>query len=195
MSTGNKFCRLLYKLPRKIRAMGRKLFTEPIIKKSFAECGVDVHVPAKCSFSGISNIYVGNHVFFGAEARILTTRAKVIFGNYIMLGPGVTIITGDHRTDIVGRYMVDIKDSEKLPENDEDVVIEDDVWLGANAVILKGVTIGKGAIVASGALVTKNVPPYSIVGGVPAKLLKSRFTDEEIQEHENLMLGLKEQTK
>lgn len=65
MSKGNKFCRLLYKLPRKIRRTGRKLFTEPITKKSFAECGVDVHVPANCNFSGISNIYVGDHTSFG----------------------------------------------------------------------------------------------------------------------------------
>lgn len=187
MSKGNKFCRFIYKLPRKIKQLGRKLFTEPITKKSFAECGIDVHVPAKCGFSGISNIHVGDHVSFGAGTRILTTRAKVILGNYIMFGPGVTIITGDHRTDVVGKYMIEIKDSEKLPENDMDVVIEDDVWLGANSVILKGVTIGRGSIIASGAVVTKSIPPYSIVGGVPAKVLKARFTEQEIEQHERIL--------
>ena len=67
------------------------------------------------------------------------------------------------------------------------IVIEDGVWCGANVTILKGVTIGKDSIVAAGAVVTKSFPPYSIIGGVPAKLLKNRFTEEQIQEHERLM--------
>ena len=74
--------------------------------------------------------------------------------------------------------------NEKLPENDAPVVIEDDVWCGANVTILKGVTIGRGSVVAAGAVVTKSCPPYSIIGGVPAKILKRRFSKEEIIEHE-----------
>ena len=67
------------------------------------------------------------------------------------------------------------------------IVIEDGVWCGANVNILNGVTIGKDSIVAAGAVVTKSFPSYSIIGGVPAKLLKKRFTEEQIQEHERLM--------
>lgn len=58
---------------------------------------------------------------------------------------------------------------------DQPVVIEDDVWVGANVTILKGVTIGHGSVVAAGAVVTKSCPPYSIIGGVPAKVLRKRF--------------------
>lgn len=79
---------------------------------------------------------------------------------------------------------------EKLPENDAPVVIEDDVWCGANVTILKGVTIGRGSVVAAGAVVTRSCPPYSIIGGVPAKVLKMRFTAEEIEEHERLLKEL-----
>ena len=75
----------------------------------------------------------------------------------------------------------------KIPENDQDVLIEGDVWCGANVTILKGVTIGRGSIVAAGSVVTKSCPPYSIIGGVPAKLIKKRFSEEEIKLHE-LML-------
>ena len=71
-----------------------------------------------------------------------------------------------------------------MPENDLPVVIEDDVWCGANVTILKGVTIGRGSAVAAGAVVTKSFPLYSIIGGVPARLLKMRFTPEQIEEHE-----------
>lgn len=71
-----------------------------------------------------------------------------------------------------------------MPENDAPVIIEDDVWTGANITILKGVTIGRGSVVAAGAVVNKSCPPYSIIGGVPAKVLKFRFTIDEVLEHE-----------
>lgn len=79
-----------------------------------------------------------------------------------------------------------------MPVQDAPVVIEDDVWCGANVTILKGVTIGRGSVVAAGAVVTKSFPPYSIIGGVPAKLIKMRFSPEEIVQHEALLNNLKE---
>ena len=103
------------------------------------------------------------------------------------MASGVNIITGNHRVDIKGRYMMDIKDCEKREEDDQDVVIEDDVWVGTGAIILKGVTIGRGSVVAAGSVVTRSIPPYSIVGGVPARVIKKRFTDEEIEEHEKIL--------
>lgn len=78
---------------------------------------------------------------------------------------------------------------DKLPVNDAPVVIEDDVWAGANVTILKGVTIGRGSVIAAGAVVTKSCPPYSIIGGVPARVIRTRFTPEQIKQHEE-MLGL-----
>ena len=86
---------------------------------------------------------------------------------------------------MIGKYIIDSK--EKLTENDAPVIIEDDVWTGANVTILKGVTIGRGSVIAAGAVVTKSFPPYSIIGGVPAKLLKMRFTPDEIEKHERLL--------
>lgn len=106
-------------------------------------------------------------------------------GKKVIFGPHPTIITGGHRIDVVGKYIMDSK--EKLPENDAPVVIEDDVWIGANVTRLKGVTIGRGSVVAAGAVVTKSCPPYSIIGGVPAKVLKMRFTPEEIVKHESIL--------
>ena len=83
--------------------------------------------------------------------------------------------------------MIDITPEEKQPENDEEVIIEDDVWCGANVTILKGVTIGNGSVVAAGAVVTKSFPPYSIIGGVPAKLLKMRFTEEAGKQNDQIL--------
>ena len=76
---------------------------------------------------------------------------------------------------------------EKLPENDAPVIIEDDVWLGCNVTILKGVTIGRGSVVAAGAVVTKSCEPYSLIAGVPARVIKKRFSAEVIVEHERML--------
>lgn len=83
--------------------------------------------------------------------------------------------------------MYDITDAEKGEGYDNDVIIEDDVWVGTNVTILKGVTVGRGAVVAAGAVVTKFVPPYAVVGGVPAHILKFCFTAEQMIEHEKLL--------
>lgn len=158
----------------KIKKGCRKVFVEPLLKRTFGFCGKNVHIPKGCDFIGGKNISVGNNVFFGLNNTILSAKAKLIIKDNVMFGPNVTVITGDHRIDILDRPMCSITDDEKLPENDQDVVIEEDVWVGAGATILKGVTIGSGSVVAAGALVKKDVPPYAVVGGVPAKIIKMR---------------------
>lgn len=67
------------------------------------------------------------------------------------------------------------------------------MWIGCNVTILKGVTIGHGSVVAAGAVVAKSCPPYSIIGGVPAKFIRQRFTEEEIKIHERILYGTKEE--
>lgn len=76
---------------------------------------------------------------------------------------------------MVYKYMDEITVSEKLPENDQPIIIEEDVWCGANVTLLKGVNIGKGSVIAAGAVVTANVGEYEIWGGIPAKMLRKRF--------------------
>ena len=80
--------------------------------------------------------------------------------------------------------MTDINEENKPIGYDSDVIIEKDVWIGANVTILAGVTIGRGATIAAGAVVNRNVPPYCIVGGVPAKVIKRYWSVEQILEHE-----------
>lgn len=124
-------------------------------------------------------------------STIYCTDAPCTIGKKVLFGPHPTIITGDHRIDVLGKYIADVTVEEKFVngENqyDQPVTIEDDVWCGANVTILKGVTIGRGSVVAAGAVVTRSFAPYSIIGGVPAKLLKMRFTEEEIKKHEEAL--------
>lgn len=152
-------------------------------------CGRGVYLrPMSSDIKGLWNLSVGDGTSIPKGSTLYCTEAPLIIGRKVIFGPNPTIITGDHRIDVIGRYIMD--SHEKLPENDAPVVIEDDVWCGANVTILKGVTIGRGSVVAAGAVVTKSCPPYSIVGGVPAKILKYRFTVEECLLHEKTLYPL-----
>lgn len=166
-----------------LQRVWNKIIISPIKKKAFGKCGTEVSLGRHFEMYGAKNIYLGNHIGIGAHATFMTTRAKIIIGDHVMFGPNVTLITGGHTTNIIGRYMDTISNEEKSELEDSDIVLEGDNWIGANVTILKGVTIGEGAVVAAGAVVTKDVPKYAIVGGVPSKVLRMRFTDEELQEH------------
>jgi len=159
-------------------------------KRSMKYCGKGVYLrPLSSDIKGLENLSVGDGTSIPKGCTIYCTEAPLTIGRKVIFGPRPTIITGDHRTDIIGKYIIDVTTNEKLPENDSPVVIEDDVWCGANVTILKGVTIGHGSIVAAGAVVTQSFPPYSIIGGVPAKLIKMRFTEEQARENDKLLYG------
>lgn len=158
----------------------------PFYKKSFKHCGRNVYLrPMSSDLKGLKNLSIGDDCIIPKGSTFYCTEAPLTIGKKVIFGPHPTIITGDHRIDVIGKYIVD--SHEKLPENDVSVVVEDDVWAGSNITILKGVTIGRGSVIAAGAVVTKSCPPYSIIGGVPAKVLKYRFTVDEILEHEKLL--------
>lgn len=141
-------------------------------------------IGANSIIAGLENIIITPPVSIGPNSCIYTTRAKLYFKGHFISGPGLTIITGDHH-HAPGRFLDSFKDEEKSADEDKDVVIEEDVWCASNVIILKGVTIGRGAIVAAGAVVTKSVPPYALVGGIPAKIIKFYWTVDEIIEHES----------
>lgn len=162
------------------------LILSPIYKKSMRYCGKEVHIrPISSDFKGLRNLSIGDGCSIPKGSVFYCTKAPLTLGKKVFFGPHPTIITGDHRTDVIGKYIIDSED--KLPENDLPVVIEDDVWCGANVTILKGVRIGRGSVVAAGAVVTKSFPPYSIIGGIPARIIKNRFSQKQILEHEAIL--------
>jgi acetyltransferase-like isoleucine patch superfamily enzyme len=107
---------------------------------------------------------------------------RVKAGKYVMFAPDVTIAGADHIFDQPGVPMY-FGGRPELPET----LIGDDVWIGARVCILAGVKIGRGSIVAMGSVVTKDVPAYSIVGGVPAKLIRHRFDAEGALMHDEML--------
>ncbi len=131
------------------------------------------------------NSKIGDYSYVGENATI----GNCSIGRFCSIGPNAKIGLGAHPTDFVSTHPVfyanrkmkgfDWVKEKKYAEYGK-VEISSDVWIGANAFVKTGVTIGVGAIVASGAVVTKDVEPFSIVGGVPAKVLKSRFDESTI---------------
>lgn len=159
-----------------------------VYKRAMRHCGKGVYIrPMSSDIKGVENLSVGDGTSIPKGSVIYCTDAPLTIGRKVVFGPRPTIITGDHRIDIIGKHIIDVTVEEKLQENDMPVQIEDGVWVGANVTILKGVTIGRGSVVAAGAVVTRSCPPYSIIGGVPAKIIRARFTDEEIVEHERIL--------
>lgn len=157
---------LIYKFAEAISRALNKYVLVPGLKSSFKACGTNVSLGRRFEIAGSRNVSIGHDVYLGPGATLLTTRAEIRIGDYVMSGPNLTIITGDHRTDVLDRPMMKLADSDKLPENDQDVVIGNDVWLGSSVTILKGVHIASHCVVAAGAVVTKDVEPeYSIWGG------------------------------
>ena len=156
------------------------------LKKKFVSCGKSVYIPQNTRFEGY-NIEIGNNVYFSSGSMFISSREPIRIGDNCMIGPNTDMISGDHRIDIVGKYMIDVTDEEKLPENDQPITLCGDNWIGASVTILKGVTIGEGAVIAAGALVTKDVPPYAIAVGVPAKVVKYRFDEETIAKHREML--------
>lgn len=131
----------------------------------FDYVGRGCNIEKNCDFGSGSGISLGDYSGLGVCCRI---GAHTTIGSNVMMGPEVVVLTQNHRHDDLDRPMR-LQGYEHKP-----VVIDDDVWIGTRAIILPGVHIGRGVIVGAGAVVTKSIPDYSIVGGVPAKIIKDR---------------------
>ena len=133
-----------------------------------------------------AKVTVGRKTYGTLDVRMYGhPNEQLTIGNYCSIGPEtVFMLGGEHSYDTLSTYpfrtMHQMAPHEALSRGP--VIVEDDVWIGTRAIILSGVRIGQGAVIAAGSVVNKDVPPYSIVGGVPAKIIKYRFSPELIEE-------------
>lgn len=132
------------------------------------------HVNVGCGSYGELNV-----VDFGGTCRLR-------IGNYVSIAQKVTfLLNAEHCVNRISTYPFKVKEL-KVQKSESfgkgDIIVGDDVWIGYGAIVLSGIKIGQGAIVAAGSVVTKDVPPYAIVGGSPAKIIKYRFNENLISE-------------
>ena len=116
-------------------------------------------------FGGCTNIMIGARSFLNVATNFTVNYDSVSIGSDVQVGPRVSFETLGHNLVYVA--------GKGRGRTSAPIVVEDEVWIGAGAIILGGVTIGRAAVVAAGAVVTKDVPPYTLVGGVPARIIKT----------------------
>ena len=116
-----------------------------------------------CINNAVGDVIIGDHTRIGLHNTII---GPVTIGDHVNLAQGITVTALNHN------FADTDKRIDEQGVSTSPVVIEDDIWIGANAVVLPGVTIGHHSVVAAGAVVTKDVPPHSLVAGVPAKIIK-----------------------
>jgi acetyltransferase-like isoleucine patch superfamily enzyme len=151
------------------------------IRYPWVKIGDNVHCKTGAYFwSPNKHIILGSHVGIGVRCIFL---CDLEIGNKVLIASDVAFINSDdHRYDIVGETIWDSGRGDKF-----NIVVEDDVWIGHGSIILTPARIGQGSIIAAGSIVNQDVPRYAIVAGVPAKVVKMRFTQEQIAEHEAIL--------
>lgn len=132
-----------------------------------------------------AKVSVGRFTYGGLDVSFFGAKnERLSIGDFCSIASGVRFICGgDHRMDAISTFPFEkrcFNDTEALCKGP--IIVQDDVWIGTNALILSGVTLGQGSVIAAGAVVVKDVPPYSIVGGVPAKVIKMRFDEKTVQQ-------------
>jgi acetyltransferase-like isoleucine patch superfamily enzyme len=160
-------------------------------KRKFLTYGADVHVGGGTRLWAPGHIRIGRSVYIGKQVSI---EANADIGDYCMLANRVAFVgRHDHDMRQLGvpiRFASWIGDGDMAPEfREEEVRLEPDVWVGYGSILLTGIVVGRGAVVAAGAVVTKSVPPYAIVAGVPAKVVGYRFSKSEVNSHEPSVNG------
>lgn len=136
-----------------------------VLVKGFIEsCGKNVNIQSNATIA--RRVCIGDYSGIGCNCLV---QGGVVIGKHVMMGPDVLIYTQNHKFD-----RIDITMDQQGWSEEKAVVIEDDVWIGSRVTILPGVHIGEGCIVGASAVVTKSVPPYCIIAGNPAKIIKYR---------------------
>lgn len=139
----------------------------PLYKLMFNKLGSNVHIDFKTYFRYPSQISIGSNVSINRGCSFYAgykiKEAKIILKDNIAIGPEVTFFAAGHDSSDIN-----------LKDTGAPIIIESFVWIGGKSIILQGITIGEGAVIAAGSIVTKDVEPYTIVGGTPAKFIKKR---------------------
>jgi maltose O-acetyltransferase len=155
-------------LPFSVRpyAFGARRIRYEICRRMFRSCGTNVNVEHGALINSGADIEIGDNSGIGLNAYI---TGPLVIGRDVVMGPGCTLIGMNRNSERVDIPMIGQGYQPTAPP-----IIEDDVWIGANVTILPGRRIGTGSIVGAGAIVTRDVPPYALVGGNPARVISYR---------------------
>lgn len=154
-------------------------------KKKFGLRSEESPISMPAHISNPQNVFMHEQTRIQAFSKIITYTGKFIMKKYSGAAPGLTVITGNHIPTVgIPHFKLP---SLRINESEKDVIVEEDVWLGANVTLLSGARIGRGSVIGACSVITKHVPPYAVVVGNPFRIIASKFTIEEILDHESIL--------
>lgn len=176
---GNRFIRGVYTLYKRYFVCSRK---------SFGHIANNAKLIPPLNIVNPRNVFLYENTKI-EDATISASIGKFILKKYSAAAEGLSVHTGNHMM-VIGKFYRTVTNEDKLNSGevyDKDVIVEEDVWIGCNVTLLSGAHIGRGSIIAAGAVVNKSTPPYAVIGGVPAKFIKFKWSIDEILEHESIL--------
>jgi maltose O-acetyltransferase len=165
--------RLLYRISNLRRLDSVKRLRGWYYSGLLAQAGVNLRIAEEVVIHNPGMVSVGDNCFLATGVQLYPGNERITIGNNVMIAAGVRLITRKHGFGDIERPMSEQR------YTSAPIIIEDDVWIGFQAIILPGVTIGRSSIVGAGAVVTRDVEPLSIVVGVPAHLLRRRLVEKD----------------
>ena len=159
-----------------------KYIYRPLFKSCLGHCGNNVDLRFDRNPGALSRVYMYDNTNIYHNFRFVSVSGKFVMMKNSGAAAGLTVITGNHQRKL-GVFLKDITGTHE-DDVEKDIIVEDDVWIGANVTLLAGAHIGRGSIIGAGSVVRSKVPPYAIVTGNPAKVMGFSFTPKEILEHE-----------
>lgn len=159
-------------------------YVEPYNKKKYAKIGEHTIIASNTHMVP-RNMEIDDYCVIQDRLNFISFKGKLYVKKYSVISSGVTIVPASRQLTVgVPFYLSTVG---HINDKEGDVRIDEDCWIVTGAIILSNCHIGRGAVVAAGAVVTKDVPPYAVVAGVPARIIASKFTREQIMEHESIL--------
>ena len=151
--------------------------------RRLAQHGIDARIQQNCEIVP-QNLYMEDHTRLSIMTNMISSKGKVIIKKYTAIGSNCTIVPGSHVPTVgVPQYLSYLHVNDK----DGEIVFGEDVWVGTGCIFLQHCNIGRGAVIGAGSIVTKEVPPYAVVVGSPARIIATKFTIEQIITHETIL--------
>ena len=159
-------------------------YVSPLAKSGYGKIGKN-SIIMNNSIINKQNIFVDDYCVIQDQLNFISNHGKLIVGKYSVISSGCTIIPDAH-TLIVGVpfYLSTIG---HINDKEGDIIIHEDCWIGAGCILLPGCKIGRGAVIGAGSLIKKEVPPYAVVVGRPARIIATKFSIEQIIKHESIL--------
>lgn len=157
-------------------------FVKPKNRKSFGYFGSTTLLKTPAMITNPSNVFLYEDIHVREGLQIINDSGKVVIKKYVGIAPDCTIVTGNH-TPTVG-VPQRLGGPFHINDNEKGVIIEEGAWIGTRVTLLSGAHVGRGAVIGAQSLVNKEIPPYAVAVGSPAKVIASVFTIDQILEHE-----------